>query len=89
MVWEARTGKLVQSLDPHGEEAHGVSFSPDGKKLASSAYDGVVRVRDIATGRDVWDPTVSRLVARQTLPSIASVWDDASADPPVLPLKGT
>jgi excisionase family DNA binding protein len=40
-----------------------------------------------ATGRDVWDPTVSRLVARQTLPSVASVWDDASADAPVLPLK--
>src|SRR5262249_22158796 len=53
-VWDARTGELVRTLEPHDGVVHGVAFSPDGKLVASSGYDGLVRVREVATGRDVW-----------------------------------
>ena len=39
-----------------------------------------------ATARDVWDPTVSRLVQRRAAPSSASVWDNQS-DAPALSRK--
>jgi WD40 repeat protein len=53
-VWDARTGELVRRLEPHDNAAHGLVFSPDGKLIASSGYDGLVRVREVASGRDVW-----------------------------------
>ena len=40
-----------------------------------------------ATGRDVWDPSVSRLVQRSGTPSVASLWDDDSDSGPTLPRK--
>src|SRR5579863_9381923 len=40
-----------------------------------------------ATGRDVWDPSVSRLVARRATPASASLWDVDSASATTLPAK--
>lgn len=40
-----------------------------------------------ATGRDVWDPSVSRLVARRDVSSVASVWDSDSSGVPALSRK--
>jgi hypothetical protein len=40
-----------------------------------------------ATGRDVWDPTVSRLVPRRTAPASTSVWDNDAVATSTLPLK--
>ena len=39
-----------------------------------------------ATARDVWDPSVSRLVQRRAAPASASVWDN-DPDPPALAPK--
>ncbi|HXZ70479.1 MAG TPA: hypothetical protein VEH31_06320, partial [Streptosporangiaceae bacterium] len=33
-----------------------VAFSPDGKTLATSSQDGLVRLWDVATGRQIGDP---------------------------------
>ena len=40
-----------------------------------------------ATGRDVWDPRVSRLIQRRSSPASASVWENGSARPRKLPPK--
>ena len=40
-----------------------------------------------ATGRDVWDPSVSRLVQRDGAPVSASLWDNDSDSAPALTPK--
>jgi excisionase family DNA binding protein len=40
-----------------------------------------------ATGRDVWDPSVSRLVQRDGAPASASLWDNDPGSTPTLPTK--
>ena len=40
-----------------------------------------------ATARDVWDPSVSRLVQRRAAPASASLWDNDSDSAPPLPPK--
>jgi WD40 repeat protein/ABC-type sugar transport system substrate-binding protein len=46
-VWDANTGDLLHTFEGHGDIVTGVSFSPDGRRLVSSAVvsaadDGVV-----------------------------------------------
>ena len=45
-LWNPATGQQIDQLDGHVDFVLGLSFSPDGKLLASSAYssDGTVRV---------------------------------------------
>jgi len=40
-----------------------------------------------ATARDVWDPSVQRLVQRSATPVSASLWGDDAGSTPVLPQK--
>ena len=50
--YDLTTGKPVQKF--RSEEARGVrwvAFAPDGKTLATAEYDGMVKIRDPATGK--------------------------------------
>jgi hypothetical protein len=41
----------LRELEPHAKAVFGVEFSPDGNALATASGDGVILVRDVATGR--------------------------------------
>jgi WD40 repeat protein len=49
-VWDVDTGKVIHSWAPDPRGVTRVTFSPDGKWLAATGYDGAVRVWDAATG---------------------------------------
>ncbi|MGC4113525.1 MAG: WD40 repeat domain-containing protein [Myxococcales bacterium] len=49
-VFDASTGTLVASFTDHTDEMWGVSFHPDGRRLATSGSDGRVVLRDLVSG---------------------------------------
>ncbi len=49
-IWDAH-GKPVRTLESDGGAVTAVSFSPDGKQLASAWTDGVGRIFELQTGR--------------------------------------
>ena len=51
-MWDLATGKELQRFS-HDDPVTAVSFSPDGKTLASGSQDNTVRVWDLATGKEL------------------------------------
>jgi WD40 repeat protein len=52
-VWEAATGRPLSPPMRHPDLVSDVSFSPDGRRVLTSCYDGAARVWDALTGRPV------------------------------------
>jgi WD40 repeat protein/tRNA A-37 threonylcarbamoyl transferase component Bud32 len=50
-VWDAQTGQELFSLKGHTGGVWGVAYSSDGKRLASSSRDKIVKMRDAQTGQ--------------------------------------
>lgn len=48
ILWDAKTGKAIAALEGHTSNVWSVAFSPDGKTLVSSGYDGKVIVWNVA-----------------------------------------
>jgi WD40 repeat protein len=44
------TGECLNTLSGHGDRIHALSFSADGRRLASGSYDRTVKLWDVATG---------------------------------------
>ena len=52
-LWDTRTGDLVKTLHSHSDTVGCVTFSPDGKRLASGCQDRTVKLWDVETGDEV------------------------------------
>jgi WD40 repeat protein len=50
-VWDTQTGAPLWSTDDHAKEVLAIAFSPDGTALATASADGVLKLRNSATGR--------------------------------------
>ena len=47
LVWEARSGRLLATLEGLGGEVLDAAFGPDGELLATTCADGRVRLWDV------------------------------------------
>ena len=50
-LWDAKTGKLLNTLKGHNGAVYGIAFSPDGKVLASAGGDSSVKLWNTTTGQ--------------------------------------
>ena len=66
-LWDAKTGALVREFTGHSNFVTGVTFSPDGKTIATSSLDNTVRLWNVQTGQEI----------RQFLGHIEAVWSVA------------
>ena len=54
VVWNVASRKVVRRLGPAGERgASGVAISPDGRLVATAGVDGMMRVYELAAGREM------------------------------------
>ena len=68
-VWDAETGREVVTLGTHSGEPRGVTFSRDGRHLAS-ASDGEVKLWDATRLTEKQEPRIPPLRARVPGPSL-------------------
>ena len=51
-IWDATTGKELETLEGHTAGVTSVSFSPDGKRIVSGSSDNTIRIWDATTGKE-------------------------------------
>jgi hypothetical protein len=92
-VWEITTGRELLTLESYTSEVSSVSWSPDGKQLATGNEDGTAKMWETTTGRALltlqghtsalrsvsWSPDGKRL-ATGSVDGTAKVWEAASAE---------
>lgn len=52
-IFETDSGKKVSTLEKVQGSIYTVAFSPDGSKLASAGFEGIVRIHDTKTGKQL------------------------------------
>lgn len=95
-VWESMTGQIRKQYAGHADTVRVISWSPDGRRIASAGKDGNVHVWDASTGKRqfiydehkgelraiAWSPDGNRLAAAGQEKNVHIIW---SAEPESLP----
>jgi WD40 repeat protein len=90
-MWDASSGKLLNTLDGHKGFVASAIFSPDGSKIVTTSYDNTAKIWDTSSSKllntleghtsyvhsAVFSPDGSRIVTT-SLDNTAKVWDTSS-----------
>ena len=89
-IWDAETGASITVLKGHRRRVNCITFSPDGKLVATASDDATARIRDAATGAVITElrghegqvesiafSADGRHVVTASLDSTARIWDAA------------
>jgi WD40 repeat protein len=52
-LWAIDSGKEIRRFKGHDKPVSAVSFSPDGKVLASESYDGIIKLWDVSSAKEL------------------------------------
>src|SRR5262249_37902521 len=88
-VWDWQNSKQVSAGEGHTQAITAVAWSPNGKRVATSSFDGTVRLWDPATGKELkkltghagaegvaWTPDGKRVVSAGIDADLSiRVWD--------------
>ena len=68
-IWDAADGRLLARLRGPGDEVNDVAYSPNGKRLAFSSFDGAIRVWNLDPPDDLEAASRHKPLALATDPS--------------------
>jgi predicted Ser/Thr protein kinase len=54
-LWDADSGREIQTLYGHAAEVDAVAFTPDGRRLVSASEDRTAKFWDLDTGQEIMD----------------------------------
>lgn len=59
-MWDVATGEEIQQFGAYDKSISSVAFSPDGRHILTGLYQRGVSLRDVATGKELWQlPDIS------------------------------
>ncbi|HXF27212.1 MAG TPA: c-type cytochrome domain-containing protein [Bryobacteraceae bacterium] len=53
VIWDVDAKKVLRTITGHADCIYAVAFSPDGKSIATSSYDKLIKLWDVNTGSEI------------------------------------